>query len=229
MSLAKYCQLVSDFVRQGSAGWNAPRWSGWTVSGTGGATASIDVADVATLGTTVALPINLNVAAGTTELSLHHNAANLAFVIEGSGAGIGVGIGWALPATLAYGGSDALALPSAGIGSVLAGPKAHGAAIAPNDLVTNTAEPRGSPMLTIVSAAVGTQAQASLGIALFADRPVLEVIDLAYTKAIALIYGMQLKAGNAASADVTACVYSIRIRPGSLPSPGARYGMSIGT
>lgn len=237
MTITKYCQLIADVVRQGSKGWNAPRLSDWSITGTGGSSASVDIADIATLGTTVAVPINVNLSAGVTELALFNRAANLSFIVEGVGGGTGVGIGWALPASFTYAGGQlgtenwniggGMDLPSGGIGSLIAGPKAHSVIISPNDLVTPSAEKSGVPTLTLVSAAAGTQGQGSLGVAIFADRPVLNIVDLAYTKAIALTYGMQFVVGNAISASVSAGVFKISLRNSSLPFPGARYGASI--
>lgn len=227
INIAKYCQLVSSIVSQGSAGWNAPRMSEWVVSGAGGTSV------------TIAPPvIEVGIVGGTTEISLLHRHANLPVTIEGWGGGVTAGVDISIPwVGVTYAGGEigmegmslgqGISLPSGGIGSIIAGPKANSVIISPNDLVTNSAERNGTPFLTILSGAVGTGMQYSLGVALFADRPIIETVDLAYTKAVALVYGMQLEIGSAIGGNVSATYFSIKIRQSSLPSTGARYGMSI--
>ncbi|NOR69187.1 MAG: hypothetical protein GQ532_05745 [Methylomarinum sp.] len=236
MNIAKYCQLISSIVSQGSRGWSAPRSSDWIVTGTGGVA----------VGGSIPFGVGeIGLAAGSTEIALYHRNANLPVILQGWGGGATANVGFSLPVGITYGGGElgtegfslfgienlslgkGVSLPSGGIGSMLAGPKANNIVISPHDLVTSSAEKNGTPTLTIISGAAGTGMQYSIGVAFFADRPVIDVVDLAYTKAIALVYGMQLEVGTAISAGVSAMWYNLKIRDSSLPCPGARFGMSI--
>lgn len=224
MNLIKYCQLISDVVSKGGTGWNAPRVSDWIVSGTGGTTVS---------GTFPGVEIGIST--GTVELALYHRTARLPVILEGFGGGVVAGLSIGLPAGITYAGGElgvegfslgpGMNLPSGGIGSLIAGPKARGV-ISPNDLVTSERATEVA-MVTLISGAAGTQAQYSIGVAIFADRPIVDFVDLAYTKAIALVYGMQFQVGDAISAGLSAMYFAIRIRNSSLPFPGARYGASV--
>jgi len=228
MNIAKYCQLISSIISQGSKGWSAPRSSDWCVTGTGGITG----------GGSIPFGVGeIGLALGSTEIALYHRNANLPVIFEGWGGGVTANVGFSLPGGITYAGGElgtegfslgkGLSLPSGGIGSILAGPKANNIVISPHELVTSSAEKNGTPTLTIISGAAGTGMQYSIGVAFFADRPVVEVVDLAYTKAIALVYGMQLEIGSAITAGLSAMWYSLKIRESSLPCAGARFGMSI--
>lgn len=239
MSVIKYCQLISDLVQQGAKGFNAPRLSEWRVTGTGGMTASASLPKIATLGAATLAPLTFGGSIGTIELAMYHSTARLPIIIEGViGAGAFVEIGWSLPVNFSYGGGEigsesflsagkGFELPSGGIGSLLAGPKANSTVISPNDLVTNSAERFGLPCLTLVSLDSGTKSQYSIAVALFADRPVVKPVDLMYTKAIALVHGMQINVGNGISVGLSGMVYYLSLRNSSLPSPGARHGACV--
>ncbi len=219
-----YLQQAAMFVREGVASFHMPHLTDWIVTGTGGTTASVDVADAATLGATYLLPINVNVGGGTTEVSLRHRTANLSVTMEGAGGGVGAGVGWSLaPVSAAYGGgptmgTDGINLPSGGIGCMVAGPRADRVVISPADL-------EGFMTLRTLDVSFGPNGLSG-GIVIFADRPVLSVIDLAFMKAFSMVWGIQFIGGSVAVGS-TCMVFSSRVRGSSLPFPGARYGASV--
>jgi hypothetical protein len=206
-----YLQQAAMFVREGVASFHMPHLTDWIVTGTGGTTASVDVADAATLGATYLLPINVNVGGGTTEVSLRHRTANLSVTMEGAGGGVGAGVGWTM-------GTDGINLPSGGIGCMVAGPRADRVVISPADL-------EGFMTLRTLDVSFGPNGLSG-GIVIFADRPVLSVIDLAFMKAFSMVWGIQFIGGSVAVGS-TCMVFSSRVRGSSLPFPGARYGASV--
>jgi hypothetical protein len=221
----EYLKQAAAFVRQGVSSFTMPHLTDWVCTGTGGTAVSVDVADVGTLGATYVIPINVNVAGGTTEIALRHRTANLSVMMEGTGGGFGVGLGWSLaPVSGTYGGGKignvlpGIDLPSGGIGCLVAGPKANSIVIAPADL---------EGFLTMRTFDVSFGANGfSGGIAIFADRPVLTVADLIFIKAFGLVWGIQF-VGGAVGVSGGGMVFRSRIREGSLPFPGARYGASV--
>ena len=220
-------KITADIVRLGVDSFSMPRISEWRITGAGSATLSVDVADLGTLGATYVAPINLNVAGGSTELSLFHKTANLSFVIEGWGGGISGGIGWsAAPISGSYGGGGlahitdggGLNLPSSGIGSLIAGPRASSHILAPVDF---------EGFITIQSLALNFAVNGiGGGIVMFADRPIASRTDLIHLKAIGLITGIHL-VGACVSAEIGAMYFHCSVRPSSLAQPGASYGMCI--
>lgn len=234
---AKLATLLWDLFDENGTPFNVPRRSDWRITGAGGTTGSVDIADIATLGATTLIPLNATGSIGTTEIALRHQTARLSVTVEGVGAGGGVGVGWSLPATITYAGGElglegfslgqGMELPSSGIGSLVAGPKAHEKVISPHELVAPLAEPGGTPCLTVASVAAGTGGQYALAIVFFADRPVTESVDLAYVKAVGFTMGFELSIGSAAGAGVSYMVYKLNLRESSLPFPGARFGASV--
>lgn len=221
-----YLRQAASFVRQGVRSFQIPHLTDWVCTGTGGSTVSVDVGDVATLGATYVLPINVNIAAGKTEISLRHRTANLAVTLDGVGVGASAGVGWSLaPISGTYAGGqlpfskgDGMNLPSGGIGCVVAGPKADRIVISPSDL-------EGVLTISTYDASFGPNGLSG-GIAIFADRPIISVADLIFIKAFSLIWGFQFVGGSVGLSG-GAMFFKCSIRESSLPFAGARYGASI--
>jgi len=223
--MTDYLKQAAHFVGQGLGGFSMPRLSDWRVTGTGGTTASLDVADVGTLGATYVVPINVNVSAGSTEIALYHREANLPVIMEGWGGGGGVALGWsAAPVSGSYAGGKlgnvgpGIDFPSGGIGALIAGPKANTSVLSPADL---------EGFMTIGGAELSFAVNGlTFGVVMFADRPILKALDMIFLKAFGLVWGFQF-VGGSVSAGMNGMVFSCRVRDSSLAFPGAKFGACI--
>ena len=237
-------QLASEISKTGKIKLSQPRITDWVISGWGQSTVGVDVADLA-LGAGYVVPANINVSAGTVDLALYKPSANLAFKVSGVGGSFGVAAGWsALPAltgrskTLSKtkigkkavdtvvgntakkgtGLLDKLAnMPSTGIGSMVAGPKAP-SVLAPVDF---------EGCLTIVGGEVNFGANGMyLGAAFFAKKPIMDAPDFIFIKAFGLLWDVHLTLGNV-DAGVNYATFACKVVRESLPFPGAMHGASV--
>jgi hypothetical protein len=221
----EYLKQAAAFVRQGVKSFGMPHLTDWVCTGTGGTTVSFDAADALSLGAAYLIPINLNLSAGSTEISLRHRTANLNVTLEGYGGGVSAGLGWSLaPISGTYAGGEianvlpGMNFPSGGIGCVVAGPKANQIVISPDDL-------EGYLTVRTYDVSFGPNGLTG-GVAVFADRPIITLKDLIFIKAFSLVWGFQLVGGGVSTA-VTGMVFKSKIRESSLAFPGARYGASV--
>ena len=200
-----------------------PRMTDWKVGGWGTSQLGVDVADVVSGGATYALPVQVNLTAGTAELKLHNPVSDTRLTISGTGGGIGVGAGWSLLPGVAGKSNSLRKSPAAkwfieqvegnttssGAGAV------SNAADLPNGSIGNVAAINaGKGTLTAedfegVMTLVGGQVNfgtngIGMGAALFADEPISKVhspLQLWGVRAIALLWDIHITAG---AVDVTA-------------------------